>query len=308
MKIAILGAGAMGLLYGAYLSRENEVYLLCRTEDKKLEIMKNGVTVQEKDGSRETFSPKAATKEDQLPELDYVVLFVKATNSEEALQQHQRFFSKNTTVLTLQNGSGHEFMLEKFVDKSQIAIGISQEGCLLRSPHEVQHTGSGFTYVGKPYGDSETLADFEQTCIACGFQSQKSSEIQRFLWEKLIFNASSSVLSGVLQTTQGYCYKSSHAWSIIENLVREIVEVACALGISMDFDTQIQRVVTLLVENPEGVPSICVDLKQGKKTEVSTISGSVVEAGKRVSVATPTHELMVNLVKSMECREDYSIL
>lgn len=297
----------MGLLYGAYLSRENQVYLLCNQLEKRDAIQKNGVSVQEKDGAVEIFHPKAlCLQEDTLSvELDYLILFVKATGSRQALEEHKQLISPKTTLLTLQNGAGHEELLGEFADKEQIAVGISQEGSLLLSQHEVRHTGSGYTYFGKSYGDSDMLGDLEASCNNCGFLCEKSNDIQSFLWGKLIFNASSSVLSGILAVNQGYCHENPYAWSLIEQLVGEIVAVAVASGVKMDYDSQILRVKTLLTEHPEGVPSICVDLKQGRLTEVSTISGAVLSAGKRLGIATPTTEFVVTLVKAMESRGDF---
>ncbi len=302
MNIAIIGAGAMGLLYGAYLSQENQVYLVCTREEKANLIQKEGVHVTEKDGSIGTYHPHGVVDTSALPKMDVVILFVKAGQSEQALQENTALFHEDCSLLTLQNGAGHEKMLGKFVKPHQIALGISQDGSFLLGDNQVRHTGSGRTYFGKPQGDTETLAALEATCIRCGFRCEKSADILRFIWEKLMINASSSVLSGILQVEQGYCYSNPHAWGMIQTLVQEMVAVAKADGISLDYQRQIQRVKELLTVNPEGVPSIVVDLRQGRLTEVDTISGSVVAAGERLAVPTPTHSLMVQLVHAMEGR------
>lgn len=302
MKIAIIGAGAMGLLYGGYLSQQNEVYMVCTNQDKADAINTNGIKIQEKDDSIKTYHPKAVVDTTSIDTMDIVILFVKARASEQALTSHKHLLKPPTTLLTLQNGAGHEELLSKFVTPEQLAIGISQEGSLLKSPYEVRHTGSGLTYFGKPNGNTETLANFENACIQCGFNAKKSSDIQFFVWEKLMINASSSALSGALQKEQGYCFTDSHAWSLIQSLVKEIVNVAVAEGLTFDYPTQIKRLEKHLTENPEGVPSICVDLQLGTPTEVDTISGSVVRAGKRLGIPTPTHQVLVQLIHAMENR------
>lgn len=302
MKIAIIGAGAMGLLYGGYLSQHNEVYLVCTNQDKADAITTNGVKIQEKDNSIQTYHPKAVVDSASLDTMDIVILFVKARASEQGLTKHKHLLKPTTTLLTLQNGAGHEELLSKFVSPEQLAIGISQEGSLLQSPYEVRHTGSGLTYFGKPNGDTETLSEFENSCNKCGFNSKKSSDIQFFVWEKLMINASSSALSGALQKEQGYCFTDPHAWGLIQSLVEEIVNVAVAEGLTFDYPTQIKRLEKHLTDNPEGVPSICVDLKLGTLTEVDTISGSVVRAGERLGILTPTHKVLVQLIHAMEGR------
>lgn len=302
MKIAIIGAGAMGLLYGGYLSQHNKVYMICTNQDKADAINTNGVKIQEKDNSIHTYTPKAVVSSYDLETMDIVILFVKARASEKALTTHKHLLKPTTTLLTLQNGAGHEELLSKFVTQEQLAIGISQEGSLLKSPYEVRHTGSGLTYFGKPNGDTQTLADFENTCNQCGFTAKKSSNIQFFVWDKLMINASSSALSGALQKEQGYCFTDPHAWGLIQSLVEEIVNVAIAEGLTFDYPTQIKRLEKHLTNNPEGVPSICVDLRHGVPTEVDTISGSVVKAGKRLGIPTPTHQVLVELIHAMENR------
>lgn len=302
MKIGILGAGAMGLLYGAYLSQENEVTLICTNQEKVDKINQEGLFVTEKDGTVGTYNPKAILGGSKLEDLDLMILFVKATASEIALQENLSSISEKTILLSLQNGSGHELLLEKFVPQKQIAIGISQEGSFLESSNKVRHTGSGSTLFGKPYDSCESLDNFAKTCEKCGFKSRNTNEIKSFIWEKLIINASSSVMSAVLSVEQGYCYQNQYAWDIVQKLVEEMLAVAKADGIVLDLESQVKRVETLLIENPEGVPSICVDLRHGKKTEVKTISGSVIEAGKRLGIPTPTHQIIVSLVLAMEGR------
>lgn len=303
MNIIIVGAGAMGLLYGGYLSRENQVTLVCTNQAKADKINQEGVIIHEKDGSSQTYHPKASHGSQGLTAPDYLILFVKAGASKTALEDNKHLFGEKTTLLTLQNGSGHEELLSHYVTGQQLAIGISQDGSFLMSPNEIRHTGSAMTYFGKPSGDTETMADLEKTCNLCGFQTEKSSNIRFFIWEKLMINASSSVMTGVLQMPQGYCFTNQYAWGFVQALVKEMVDVACADGIALDYPTQIARLETHLKTNPEGVPSICVDIKEGRLTEVDTISGSVVRAGKRLSVPTPTHDLIVNLVHAMEGRQ-----
>lgn len=302
MHIIIIGAGAMGLLYGAYLSQENQVTLVCTNQAKADSINQKGVTVWEKDGSSNTYHPKAVVSSQGLAPADYVILLVKASGSQSALENNKHLFTPKTTLLTLQNGAGHEDLLSQYVSKENLAIGISQDGSFLLSPHQIRHTGSAMTYFGKPMGDTETMSDLEKSCHRCGFQTEKSANIKFFIWEKLIINASSSVMSGVLQMEQGYCYTNPSAWGFVQSLVAEMVQVACGDGIPLDYPTQIARLEQHLTTNPEGVPSIAVDIKDGRLTEVDTISGSVVRAGQRLAIPTPTHSMIVNLVHALESR------
>ncbi len=302
MRIAILGAGAMGLLFGGYLSRENEVYLLCRGEEKINKINNEGLKIEELSGETNTFYPIAVpvgTKD--VPKLDVLILFVKTGASVDALEENKHLISENTILMTLQNGSGHEEILQKYADKSQIAIGVSLDGSFYADKNAIRHTGVNSTYFGMAMGgENETLTQLAKTFNTCGFVTYQSDKVKQFVWEKLVINAASSVMSGILGMPQGYVYENKSAWEIIKALVKETVAVAAADGIILDYKTQLKRVETLVTTNASGIPSITVDIKEGRKTEVDSISGSVVYYGKKYQVPTPTHNMAVNLVHAIE--------
>ena len=96
----------------------------------------------------------------------------------------------------------------------------------------------------------------------------------------------------------GNAVKRNHA----RRLIRAAVEVAHALGLEADEEAVTEMVRQNSVNSPEGITSICADLRDGRRTEVGTISGSVVRAAKACGVPAPTHELMVELIRALEER------
>jgi len=108
------------------------------------------------------------------------------------------------------------------------------------------------------------------------------------------------VLTGVLQVPLGYIAENESAWAICETLVREAVAVAAGEGIVFDAEEKIAEVRGVCERSPKGLTSIYADLRDGRKTEVDTISGSVVRASGRNGVPAPTHAAMVRLVHAME--------
>ena len=136
----------------------------------------------------------------------------------------------------------------------------------------------------------------------CGFPCEVCSQVQGMIWDKLMINASSSVLSGILQVAQGYVEQDSHAWTLAEKLIRELCAAATADGYPFDAEEQIARIRLHLQKAPDGFTSIYADLKAGRRTEVDVINGAVVEAGHRHNIPVPTHEFVVELVHAMEDR------
>lgn len=305
MKIAIIGAGAMGILFGGYLAKENDVTLIGVNPQKMSAMAKGGVRILEQDGSEYTAHPRACVGGEETETMDLVIVFVKAGQTEAALSANRALLGGHTLLMTLQNGSGHETILSRYAEPQNIAIGTTQHNSAVRGDGVVYHGGVGPTVIGPLEGSAcgcERLRLVAETFAACGFACEVSPQIRRMIWHKLFTNASSSVLSGVLQTPQGFLLDSPSAWEMTETLIREAVRVANGDGMGFDEDEIISEIRGNLGRGRQGITSICADLRDGRKTEVDTISGSVVRASRQNGVPAPSHELMVRLVHAMEDR------
>ncbi len=303
MRIAVIGAGAMGSIYGGHLSLHNDVYLIDTNKEVVDHINKNGLTIQE-DGKDVVYRPTAVTETSGLEPMDLVILFVKALFSEAALNSCKNIIGDNTYLLTLQNGSGHEDILQKFVPLSRVVIGTTQDNGNVLAPGHVKRGGNGGTNIGLLIADENSrLPEFKKTFEDCGFVVTIYDKIQQLIWDKLFTNVSLSALTGVLQVPMGYIAGNEHAWKIASLLVKEAVAVAKALGLEADEAAILEKVRSGSINNPDGITSICADLRDGRKTEVATISGSVVNAAKKCGVSVPTHEMMVTLIRALEERK-----
>ncbi|MFR2151274.1 MAG: ketopantoate reductase family protein [Christensenellales bacterium] len=127
-----------------------------------------------------------------------------------------------------------------------------------------------------------------------------ASRYQRLIWQKMFTNVSASVLTGVLQVPLGYIAQNPNAWAVCEALIREAVAVAAGEGLDFDAEQKIAEVREVCEKSPNGLTSIYADLHNGRRSEVDTISGSVVRASERNGVPAPTHRAMVRLVHAME--------
>lgn len=300
MKIAVIGPGAMGMLFGGKLSAAADVVLCGNNNVRIVEMRKSGVEI-ERDGVVTTYHPRAAVNGEIIDQKDLVILFTKAYLTEEALIANRAMIGKNTWLLTLQNGMGHEEILQKFADPSHILIGVTAQGSTRKGGHAILHSGLGETVIGQtePTQDPriEEIRDvFEQA----GFPCRISDNIREAIWHKLVINASSSVLSGVLGVKQGYVAGNPNAWNICQELIREICRTAAGEGIRFEEAEQIERVYNHLLAAKDGVASLCADLRNGRKTEVDFISGAVVRAAEINGIEVPAQKMMVDLVHAME--------
>lgn len=303
MKIAIIGAGAMGMLFGGYLSLNNEVTMVGRNQTNMELMEKDGIIIKETDGSERTFFPNATVDSAKVGEVDLVVMFVKAGDSNQALKNHKSLIGKNTILMTLQNGSGHEHVMGDYAVQENIIIGTTQQGAYKIAPNCVVHSGGGETAIGAIVGDTNRFLYIANTFLESGFPCKVADKVKGMIWNKLMINASSSVLSGVLQTNQGYVEQNDYAWNLAKKLIQELCAVATAEGYPFDPEEQIARIKKHLQNAPSGYTSIFEDIKNARKTEVDVINGAVVAAGHRLGIPVPTHEYMVELVHAMEGRQ-----
>lgn len=302
MKIAILGAGAMGMLFGGYLARFNDVTLIDVDPSKVESVNKQGVRIIEQDGSVTASAPRAVTNSEGLPCQDLVIVFVKAMFSQSALRENRALIGPDTYLATFQNGSGHEEILREFAEPAHIVMGTTQHNSSVAGPATVKHGGGGPTMVGPLNGDPESLRFIAENFTSCGLSCDVSDKIQKMIWHKMFTNVSASVLTGVFQMPLGFLLDSPDAWALTETLLREAVRVANGDGLGFDEEEVVQEVRSHLEHSRGGYTSIYADLRDGRKTEVDTISGSVVRASRRNGVPAPSHEFAVHLIHALEDR------
>jgi len=298
MKIAILGAGAMGMLFGGHLSKNADVTLIDVDESRASDISNNGIIITGK--SEVTALPNAVTSSVGMSPVDLVIVFVKSMHTPLALKQNRGIVGSETYVMTLQNGAGHENALREFVSQDKIILGTTQHNSSIKARTEIHHGGAGHTYIGLISGDTAPLAPFRTVFEASGFETTVSSEIYKNIWNKLFLNASASALTAVLQVRMGYLIENPYAWSIVRKLAEEAVSVANARGLGFDLDSVVGNIRTVLENARDGYTSIYADVRDGRKTEADTISGYVASEAKAWGIPVPTHECIISLIHAME--------
>lgn len=303
MKITVIGAGAMGSVYGGHLSRKHQVYLVDTNPDIVTQINREGLKIDE-DGVTNTYHPTAVAGTEGLGEMDLVILFVKSIYSRAALAGNQGVIGEKTRLLTLQNGAGHEDILKEFVPEDRVIIGTTEDNGAVLAPGHVRRGGVGNTNVGMLTEDREEfLPQLKEAFDSCGFQVKIHENIQYLIWDKLFTNVSLSAVTGILQVDMGFIAENEYAWKLTKTLIHEAIAVAGALGLSFDEEAVTERVRQTSIGNPAGCTSIRADLRDGRRTEVNTISGSVVTAAGRCGVSVPSHEFVVNMVHAMEMKK-----
>jgi 2-dehydropantoate 2-reductase len=305
MKIAVLGGGgAMGGLFGGYLARAGEDVVLVDVSQESVDaIERDGLAVEEKDGSIATIRVNASSKSKDVGPVDLIVNFVKCYHTEAAITSASPMLGRDTAILTLQNGWGNADRIAAVAGKSRVMVGLTYHSGTLLGPGRVKHSGIGITHVGELDGSrSERLETAVAAFRKAGIETNSSSRIIDEIWKKLALNVCTLPTSALLHFPAHELIQHQGTMSLMEGLLAEVVAVAKAQGINMDQAERWQAITSLLKQAIGARASMLQDVEAGRQTEIDVVNGAIVEAGRRNSVATPLNDAMVWMVKSLQAK------
>ncbi len=300
MKIAIIGAGAMGSIYGGKLSSANNVSLIDNNAKVVETINKNGLKLEE-DNTVNTYYPKAYTSSKEIKDVDLLIIFVKAIYSKQAIEQNLNLIGDNTLILTLQNGAGHQDLLKNYVSEDRIIIGTTEDVGKVLDFGFVSRSGFGKTNIGMITDTNKAvLTKVQEAFNNSGFNTIIHENINQLIWNKLFINTTLSATTALLQCEIGYLGENEFALQMVEQLLDEAITVAKAMNLDADKKALMQEIKNITINSKNGVTSICADIRNGRKTEVETISGAIVSAAAKLNIEVPTHKFVVKQIHALE--------
>lgn len=300
MKIAILGSGAIGCLYGAYLSKNNDVYMICRRQKVMDAINKDGITVFEPDGSKVSYpNVKACLSGECDADIDLIFVIVKAFDTENAMEINRNIIKDNTMVITLQNGGGNDLKLAKFVPMDRVIIGTTRHNAVNLDNGNIRHSGSGATCIGSNIKGKE-LEEIARTFEEAGLETIVDDDIQRIIWSKLFLNLSANTFTAITKAPFGTLISDDYAWSFAKKLIGEAIEVAEAEGLHFSYQEVLDHVHSSCEAVATGFSSMSQDVMNCRKTEIDAINGFVVDRANAHNVPATYNTFVRDLIHSIE--------
>lgn len=302
MKIAVIGAGAMGCIYGTYLSKHNEVLLVDVVKAHVDAINERGLEFVHLDGKTEIYKNMKATMDTTgYPAADLVILLTKGYQSADALKANKSLIGKDTIVLSLQNGYGNADEIVKFVPEAQIVLGTSAGGAIVAGPGHVLHKGQGPTHVGCLTKDQSKAEIVAKAMIECGVPNVEiSPDVKELVWSKLFVNIGINPICALLNDTNQCIANNEYANKVSYAAVREAVDVANATGMNFNFEDVFKNVVAVALETGGNRASMLADVSNKRRTEVDRINGAAVSEGAKVGMKAPLNEMLTNLIHAKE--------
>lgn len=295
MKIAILGAGALGCLYGAYLSKEHDVTFVVRRGEQMDAINDKGITCESPDGDF-IVKAKACTEVSDVPVQDVVFVFVKGYDTESALNGIRTIIGPDTIVCSLQNGLGNYENMVRVVPKEQIILGTSNRGAYIICDGHVVYAGGTLDHIGSPTGDVSKAKVIADIISNAGFVSELNDEIEYYIWQKLFVNIGVNAITGILEYKNAICKDNENGRRLSELAIREAVKIAVSTGLKFDEDETVELFFNCLVTGNNS--SMFQDISKKRPTEIDTINGAVVRLAKEKGLSAPVNETLTLLVKA----------
>ena len=297
MNIVVLGAGAIGSLFGALLSKKNNVLLIGRTFHVNA-IRKNGLSI----GGKTQLNVKISAKDsiNSIPfSVDLLIVTVKSYDTKSAIDQAKQIIRDRTVVLSLQNGLDNIKTIEHVVERRQIIAGVTTHGAFFSKPGCIKHTGAGKTILGELDGESsERIKNIETVFNQVGIKAVVSENIIKEIWVKAVINSCINPLTAFFGCRNGYLLENPILEKNVENVCKESTSVANAYGIKLSYLDMVNKTKEVIRETSENYSSMLQSVRKGKKTEIDSINGALVNIGRTYSIDVPLNEILVSLVKT----------
>lgn len=301
MKIAVMGAGAMGSLFGGLLADAGEdVTLIDIWKEHVDAINARGLRVTGISGDR-TIEVNSTTDPGKVGPVDLVIIFVKSYDTAEAARDAMPMASDETVFLSLQNGLGNIDNIAEAAGKHRIIRGVTAQGSTMRGPGEIYHAGQGPTVIGElDETSTERVKRIAKAFNHAGIHTEISSNITGALWSKVLVNVGINPLTALTGLRNGELLDHPEIRQVMKRAVEEATMVAQSLGIEMEFDNPVEKVHEVAEATAANRSSMLQDVERGRKTEIDALNGAIVELGRRIGVDTPVNDTLVAAVKGLE--------
>ncbi len=299
-RVCVAGAGAIGGLFAAHLSRVAEVSVLVRRPEHARALREDGLRVS----GRADFVARvdAAVAPEDLAAPELVIVACKSIDLETVAGRLQGRWPQ-ATVMTVQNGIGAGDVVARHGDWPLLVAVTFMSGTRHGDAH-VEYVLDTATWVGPARGttpaDAEAVADLIRSS---GLRAEAFDDLRPALWSKLIFNATVNTVAALTGLPHDEHFAAVDRPTDLGHLVKALVDegkaVAAATGVPLREDPWEMNVLATQ-RGSAHYPSMLEDLEAGRPTEIDMITGALVGAAHAAGVPVPLHETMYRLVKARE--------
>ncbi len=289
-----MGAGAVGSYYGGLLARAGHEVTLIGRATHVAAVERNGLRLQTRSFDEQV--PASASSDPiALAGADWVLVCVKAGDTESAAAAMAPHLRDGVLVLSLQNGIDNADRLQALLPRQRVQPVLVYAAVELAGPGHVRHHGRGELVIGASLDSEAILSAFAGT----GVPVQVLPDVRTALWSKLVVNCAYNALSAISRLPYGRLIRGPGIEATMREAVAECLAVASADGIALPADSW-ERVRALADAMPTQQSSTAQDLARGRRSEIDQLNGHVVRRGEALGVPTPVNRALHGLVKLLE--------
>jgi 2-dehydropantoate 2-reductase len=302
MKIAVVGAGAMGSLFGAMLAEAGqEVWLYDVWAEHVQAINQNGLQI-EREGKTRTVRPNSATDPAQIGPAELVIIFVKSTQTKAAAETARTLAGTGGTIMTLQNGMGNADIIADYIEADRVLAGTTSHGATMLGAGRIRHAGIGATTIGS-WADTDQgrqrarqIADFFNKA---GIETDTVADVRSVVWNKLLINIGINAVTALSGIKNGQLLDLAITRELSRSAVEEAMAVARAqqVGIKEDAVDIVFKVAEATAANRS---SMGQDVDNKRQTEIAAINGFIVREAKRLGLEAPINFALTALIETLQ--------
>jgi 2-dehydropantoate 2-reductase len=300
MKITVIGAGAMGSLFGALLAESGcDVWLFDVWVEHVKAMNEKGLNV-ERDGKTHNVKLNATTETDRLGKPDLIIVFVKSTQTSLAAETARGLAGPNSLVLTLQNGMGNADIIAETIDPKCVVSGTTAHGATLLGPGSVRHAGVGPTVIGMwAGGDPAQAHAIAKAFNKASIQTEVVEDVRSVVWDKLLVNVGINAITALTGIKNGQILDLEVTKKLSQAAVEEAMAVAQAQGVRVR-DDAVEHVLTVAKATGPNRSSMGQDIDNHRQTEIGAINGVVVREGQKWGLETPVNQTLTALIETLQ--------
>lgn len=300
--ILMVGAGSVGGFFGARLAKTNpDVSFLLRPKTLAA-VKQNGLMIRSAEGTF-TVRPQAAADARELPRPDLIVLGVKAYDLDEVLTQIEPVLTDQTVILTLQNGIDTEDRLVARLQRDCVIGGVAYIYSKIAEPGVIEHYKKGAVAIGEFMGqESARLLAIRDLFAAAGIPCHLSKDIRRSKWEKMCWNCVFNPVTVLIDDHVAKALDHPEMVGVIRQIVGEVAAISAAMKVPLPLDMP-ERVVKATQEIRDIHTSMYDDWKAGRRTEIDSLNGFIVQKGRELGIPTPVNEALTAMIKTITEKE-----
>jgi 2-dehydropantoate 2-reductase len=302
MKIAVIGAGAMGSVYaGLFASAGHEIWAIDVWAEHVEAIQRKGLRVEGASGDR-TVPMNASTNAADAGPCDLVIIATKANGVASAAQSLIPLLHDDTLIVTIQNGLGAAERIRAHHDAGNILLGVAGGfGAIMKGPGHAFHNGMQLIRLGELGGGlTARVEKVAELWRGAGFNARAYADVEQLIWEKFLCNVTFSGPCTLTHASVGELMQHPQAWDVALRCGLEAYQAGLAKGIHFSFHDAAEYIHAFGTTMPEARPSMLQDHEAGRRSEVDAINGMVPVVAAEVCTSASTNEMVTALIKLRE--------